>query len=174
MGLFFASLLAIHLFIYLKIDTIQVQVRQTVTPVFNEKFVNHTSVAKVASNGQAIQVAEGVLITAALLLGLSILLAGYPIVLVLVYSFIRLPEYRVKKAVSQVDKLKFEGFMELLQREVEQLTETVNCMDSFTGSQTRLYVQRERRDVTGIIARFFVLELFSLMDWTVASRNECC
>lgn len=47
---------------------------------------------------------------------------------------------RVQRAADQLDHLKMDGFMQKLKYEVDLLSKMVLCLDSFTGTQTRLVV----------------------------------
>ncbi|CAI9732185.1 kinase D-interacting substrate of 220 kDa-like [Octopus vulgaris] len=47
---------------------------------------------------------------------------------------------RVIRAADQLDLLKMDGFMQKLKHEVDLMSKMVLCLDSFTGTQTRLVV----------------------------------
>ncbi|KAJ9600563.1 hypothetical protein L9F63_026296, partial [Diploptera punctata] len=48
----------------------------------------------------------------------------------------------LQRAISHLDTLKSEGFLQALRSEVNLMTEMVKCLDSFTSQQTRLVIQR--------------------------------
>ncbi|KAM3718098.1 Kinase D-interacting substrate of [Dirofilaria immitis] len=67
-------------------------------------------------------------------------LALYPLYLLFVYGFINMPKKRINNAAQRISKLRFEGFMQKLQHEVDLLANMIRSLDFFTNSQTRLIV----------------------------------
>uniref|UniRef100_A0A1I8A8N2 ANK_REP_REGION domain-containing protein n=1 Tax=Steinernema glaseri TaxID=37863 RepID=A0A1I8A8N2_9BILA len=80
------------------------------------------------------------LIAAAIFLVIFVLTIIYPLYILLVYVTTNVPKKRINAAALNVDKLRFEGFMQKLQQEVDLLTDTIHSLDAFTRSQTRLLV----------------------------------
>uniref|UniRef100_A0A914XLM8 KAP NTPase domain-containing protein n=1 Tax=Plectus sambesii TaxID=2011161 RepID=A0A914XLM8_9BILA len=83
---------------------------------------------------------EGTLFTALVLLLTVLLVAAYPLGLVLVYGTSNAAKRRINKAAHSLQTDRFEGFMQRIQQEVDVLADLVHCLDSFTQSQTRLVV----------------------------------
>ncbi|VDM52189.1 unnamed protein product [Angiostrongylus costaricensis] len=73
---------------------------------------------------------------AAVLLMLTI----YPVIMLIRFGYTNVPRKRVNAAARSVHKLRFEGFMQKLQTEVDILADMIRSLDAFTRSQTRLVV----------------------------------
>ncbi|TMS38043.1 hypothetical protein L596_004856 [Steinernema carpocapsae] len=80
------------------------------------------------------------LIASLIFLGVFVCIAIYPLYILLFYVTTNVPKRRINSAALNVDKLRFEGFMQKLQQEVDLLTDTIHSLDAFTRSQTRLLV----------------------------------
>ncbi|GAB1601599.1 kinase D-interacting substrate of 220 kDa-like [Argonauta hians] len=55
-------------------------------------------------------------------------------------SLISSQKKRILRAADQLESLKMDGFMQKLKQEVDLMSKMVLCLDSFTGTQTRLVV----------------------------------
>ena len=82
----------------------------------------------------------GALVLGAVLGSFAFLALLYPTLLMLHHLIFASPRRQIATAIAELDHLKFEGFMELLQRQVESLAELMGVLDAFTRSQTRLVV----------------------------------
>uniref|UniRef100_A0A8R1XWH9 ANK_REP_REGION domain-containing protein n=1 Tax=Onchocerca volvulus TaxID=6282 RepID=A0A8R1XWH9_ONCVO len=71
---------------------------------------------------------------------IAAMLVLYPLYLLFVYGFVNMPEKRINTAAQKISKLRFEGFMQKLQHEVDLLANMIRSLDFFTNSQTRLVV----------------------------------
>ncbi|ULT95282.1 hypothetical protein L3Y34_004185 [Caenorhabditis briggsae] len=69
-----------------------------------------------------------------------VMIAIYPIGLVIMYSWTNVPRRRVNAAARNAHKLRFEGLMQKLQTEVDLLADMIRSLDAFTRSHTRLVV----------------------------------
>uniref|UniRef100_A0A1I7W1Z3 ANK_REP_REGION domain-containing protein n=1 Tax=Loa loa TaxID=7209 RepID=A0A1I7W1Z3_LOALO len=70
----------------------------------------------------------------------AVVLMLYPLYLLFVYGFVNMPKRRINIAAQKINKLRFEGFMQKLQHEVDLLANMIRSLDFFTNSQTRLIV----------------------------------
>ncbi|KAK6107528.1 KAP P-loop domain family protein [Brugia pahangi] len=70
----------------------------------------------------------------------AVVLTLYPLYLLFVYGFVNMPKRRINIAARKINKLRFEGFMQKLQHEVNLLANMIRSLDFFTNSQTRLIV----------------------------------
>ncbi|OUC44637.1 putative P-loop domain protein, KAP family [Trichinella nativa] len=68
------------------------------------------------------------------------LLSLYPTSFVVIQSTVFRPRRAMKRLLSKIEKLSFEAFMEKLRAEVQILQETVDRLDCYTRSQTRLVI----------------------------------
>ncbi|KRY85557.1 Kinase D-interacting substrate, partial [Trichinella pseudospiralis] len=68
------------------------------------------------------------------------LLSLYPTSFVVVQSTVLRPRRTMKRLLSKIEKLSFEAFMEKLRTEVQILQETVDRLDCYTRSQTRMVI----------------------------------
>ncbi|CAG9537947.1 unnamed protein product [Cercopithifilaria johnstoni] len=71
---------------------------------------------------------------------IAVVLIYYPLYLVLVYGFVNMPKKRINMVAQKINKLRFEGFMQKLQHQVNLLANMIRSFDFFTNSQTRLIV----------------------------------
>lgn len=69
-----------------------------------------------------------------------VMIAVYPIGLIIMYSWTNAPRRRVNAAARNAHKLRFEGLMQKLQTEVDLLADMIRSLDAFTRSHTRLVV----------------------------------
>uniref|UniRef100_A0A1I7UCQ4 ANK_REP_REGION domain-containing protein n=1 Tax=Caenorhabditis tropicalis TaxID=1561998 RepID=A0A1I7UCQ4_9PELO len=69
-----------------------------------------------------------------------VMIAIYPIGLIIMYSWTNVPRRRVNAAARNAHKLRFEGLMQKLQTEVDLLADMIRSLDAFTRSHTRLVV----------------------------------
>ncbi|VDM39612.1 unnamed protein product [Toxocara canis] len=74
------------------------------------------------------------------LFSVSLSLLVYPLYILLAYGFVNAPKKRINFAAQRIHKLRFEGFMQKLQHEVDLLAIMIRSLDAFTSSQTRLVV----------------------------------
>uniref|UniRef100_A0A0N5AP23 ANK_REP_REGION domain-containing protein n=1 Tax=Syphacia muris TaxID=451379 RepID=A0A0N5AP23_9BILA len=86
------------------------------------------------------QNAQSYLYCAISFFALCCLLSVYPVYLFLYYGFINTPKRRIEFTVHKLNTLRFEGFMQKLQHEVNLITALINFLDAFTSSQTRLVI----------------------------------
>ncbi|CDR32811.1 KAP NTPase domain-containing protein [Caenorhabditis elegans] len=69
-----------------------------------------------------------------------VMIAIYPLALIIMYSWTNVPRRRVNAAARNAHKLRFEGLMQKLQTEVDLLADMIRSLDAFTRSHTRLVV----------------------------------
>uniref|UniRef100_A0A915BBV4 NADH dehydrogenase subunit 1 n=2 Tax=Parascaris univalens TaxID=6257 RepID=A0A915BBV4_PARUN len=84
--------------------------------------------------------AKGYLFGSLSLFSVSLILLIYPLYIFLIYGFVNAPKRRINSAAQRIHKLRFEGFMQKLQHEVDLLAVMIRSLDAFTSSQTRLVV----------------------------------
>ncbi|CAB3406257.1 unnamed protein product [Caenorhabditis bovis] len=69
-----------------------------------------------------------------------VMIATYPLFLMLRFAWTNVPRRRVNAAARNSHKLRFEGLMQKLQTEVDLLADLIRSLDAFTRSHTRLVV----------------------------------
>ncbi|MFH4979103.1 hypothetical protein AB6A40_005812 [Gnathostoma spinigerum] len=84
--------------------------------------------------------AESYLIGSCVLFAIAFMLMVYPLYVFFGYGLANIPKRRINFAAQRIHKLRFEGFMQKLQQEVDLLSSMIRALDAFTSSQTRLIV----------------------------------
>ncbi|KAK0398477.1 hypothetical protein QR680_002608 [Steinernema hermaphroditum] len=80
------------------------------------------------------------LVAALVLLVIFVATIMMPIYIFLFHVTTNVPKRQINSAALNVQKLRFEGFMQKMQQQVDLLTDTIHSLDAFTRSQTRLLV----------------------------------
>ncbi|XP_077984408.1 uncharacterized protein LOC144439038 [Glandiceps talaboti] len=82
---------------------------------------------------------NGVLIALVSIIGVAVLINIKTLGQIL-YCLVRSQKKRVLRAAKNLDRLRLEGFMRVLKREVELIAEMVKCIDAYSMMQTRLVI----------------------------------